>query len=177
MNVKELKALAKERRIKGYYRLRKAELIEILDIQSPSTNTPPAIISMMYVLNEASKRKKYSEPDLFAPGEPCKCECSDDCEKASCEKCKEIREDCKICTKNEAYEMLTTGMVGGPSIVFCRYAEAGVSQIRSQIYEDAKTCRAVLGLDANSLYLFCSGRKCLAERKKFFQPTPKRKTN
>ena len=28
-------------------------------------------ISMMYVLNEASKRRKYSEPDLFAPGEPC----------------------------------------------------------------------------------------------------------
>ena len=44
MNVKELKALAKERRIKGYYRLRKAELIEILDIQSPPTNTPPAIM-------------------------------------------------------------------------------------------------------------------------------------
>ena len=39
-------------------------------------------ISMMYVLNEALKRKKYSEPDLFAPGEPCKCECSsDDCGK------------------------------------------------------------------------------------------------
>ena len=115
-------------------------------------------ISMMYVLNEALKRKKYSEPDLFAPGEPCKCKCSDDCGKASCEKCKEIRKDCKICTKNEAYEMLTTGMVGGPSIVFCRHAEAGVSQIRSHIYEDAKTCRAVLGLDANSLYLFCSGQ-------------------
>ena len=66
-------------------------------------------ISMMYVLNEASKRKKYSEPDLFAPGEPCKCKCSDDCEKFPCEDCKEVRKDCKICTKNEAYEMLTTG--------------------------------------------------------------------
>ena len=95
-------------------------------------------IAMMYVLNEASKRKKYSEPDLFAPGEPCKCECSDDCEKASCKDCKEVRKDCKICTKNEAYEMLTTGMIGGPSIVFCGYGEAGVSQIRSHIYEDAK---------------------------------------
>ena len=44
MNVKELKALAKERRIKGYYRLRKAELIEILGQQAPPTNTPPAIM-------------------------------------------------------------------------------------------------------------------------------------
>ena len=116
-------------------------------------------ISIMYVLNEALKRKKYSEPDLFAQGEPCKCKCSDDCEKAGCEKCREVRDNCKICTKNETYEMLTTGMICGPSIVFCRYAEAGISQIRSHIYEDAKTCRAVLGLDANSLYLFCSGQE------------------
>ena len=129
-------------------------------------------ISMMYVLNEALKRKKYSEPDLFAPGEPCKCKCSDDCEEASCEKCKEIREDCKICTKNEAYEMLTTGMIGGPSIVFCRYGEAGVSQIRSHIYEDAKTCRAVLGLDANSLYLFCSGQEMPCGKEKVFSSIP-----
>ena len=35
MNVKELKALAKERGIKRYYRFRKAELIEILGIQAP----------------------------------------------------------------------------------------------------------------------------------------------
>ena len=125
-------------------------------------------IAMMYVLNEASKRKKYSEPDLFAPGEPCKCKCSDDCEKFPCEDCKEVRKDCKICTKNEAYEMLTTGMIGGPSIVFCRYAEAGVSRIRSHIYEDAKTSRAVLGLDANSLYLFCSGQEMPCGKEKGF---------
>ena len=132
-------------------------------------------ISMMYVLNEALKRKKYSEPDLFAPGEPCKSKCSDDCEKAGCEKCREISKDCKICTKNEAYEMLTTGMIGGPSIVFCRYAEAGVSQIRSHIYEDAKTCRAVLGLDANSLYLFCSGQEMPCGKEKVFQANPEEK--
>ena len=132
-------------------------------------------ISMMYVLNEALKRKKYSEPDLFAPGEPCKCKCSDDCEEAGCEKCKEIQKDCKICTKNEAYEMLTTGMIGGPSIVFCRYAEAGVSQIRSHMYEDAKTCRAVLGLDANSLYLFCSGQEMPCGKEKVFQGNPEEK--
>ena len=35
MKVKELKALAKERGIKRYYRLRKAELIEIFGIQAP----------------------------------------------------------------------------------------------------------------------------------------------
>ena len=131
-------------------------------------------ISMMYVLNEALKRKKYSEPDLFAPGEPCKCKCSDDCEEAGCEKCKEILDNCKICTKNEAYEMLTTGMIGGPSIVFCRYAEAGVSKIRSHIYSgaDAKICRSVQGLDANSLYLFCSGQEMPCGKEKVFHCDP-----
>ena len=44
MKVKELKALAKEQGIKGYYRLRKAELIEILGQQAPPTNIPPAIM-------------------------------------------------------------------------------------------------------------------------------------
>ena len=77
--------------------------------------------------------------------------------------------------KNEAYEMLTTGMIGGPSIVFCRYAEAGVSQIRSHIYEDAKTCRAVLGLDANSLYLFCSGQEMPCGKEKVFSTNPEEK--
>ena len=132
-------------------------------------------ISVMYVLNEALKRKKYSEPDLFAPGEPCKCECSsDDCGKTEgCEKCKEIRDNCKICTKNEAYEMLKTGMIGGPSIVFCRYAEAGVSKIRSHIYsEKAKTCRSVHGLDSNSLYLFCSGQEMPCRKEKVFKCNP-----
>ena len=71
-------------------------------------------------------------------------------------------------TRNEAYEMLTTGMIGGPSIVFCRYAEAGVSQIRSHSEADAKTCRAVLGLDANSLYLFCSGQEMPCGKEKVF---------
>ena len=139
-------------------------------------------ISITYVLNEASKRKKYSEPDLFAPGEPCKCKCSDDCgggagAKLGCEKCKEIHDNCKICTKNEAYEMLKTGMIGGPSIVFCRYAEAGVSQIRSHIYSgaDAKICRSVQGLDANSLYLYCSGQEMPCGKEKVFSSSPKEK--
>ena len=141
-------------------------------------------ISMTYVLNKALKMKKKSDPDLFAPGDPCKCKCKNDCQKVGCEKCKEIRDNCKICTKNEAYEMLTTGMIGGPSIVFCRHAEAGVSKIRSRIYsrcdskagaklsEDAKTCRSVLGLDANSLYLFCSGQEMPCGKEKVFKCNP-----
>ena len=142
-------------------------------------------ISMTYVLNKALKIKKKSDPDLFAPGEPCKCECSsDDCQKKGCEKCKEIRDNCKICTKNEAYEMLTTGMIGGPSIVFCRHAEAGFSKIRSHIYSDsgaganqadAKTCRSVQGLDANSLYLFCSGQEMPCGKEKVFHCDPEEK--
>ena len=94
--------------------------------------------------------------------------------KKGCEKCKEIRDNCEICTKNEAYEMLTTGMIGGPSIVFCRHAEAGVSKIRSHIYSEAdvKTCRSVLGLDANSLYLFCSGQEMPCGKEKVFKCNP-----
>ena len=132
-------------------------------------------ISMTYVLNKALKMKKKSDPDLFAPGDPCKCKCKNDCQKKGCEKCKKIRDNCKICTKNEAYEMLTTGMIGGPSIVFCRHAEAGVSKIRSHIYEDAKACRSVLGLDANSLYLFCSGQEMPCGKEKVFKCNPEAK--
>ena len=66
--------------------------------------------------------------------------------------------------------MLKTGMIGGPSIVFCRYAEAGVSKIRSHIYsEKAKTCRSVHGLDSNSLYLFCSGQEMPCGKEKVFK--------
>ena len=134
-------------------------------------------ISINYVLNKAFKMKKKSEPDLFAPGDPCKCKCKVDCERFPCEGCKQTRKDCKIHTKNEAYEILTTGMVGGPSIVFCRYAEAGVSQIRSHIYgrADAKICRSVQGLDANSLYLYCSGQEMPCGKETVFHCGPEEK--
>ena len=56
------------------------------------------------------------------------------------------------------YDLLKTGMVGGPSIVFCRYAEKDATKIRPHIYGDeAKTCKSVVGFDANSLYLYCLG--------------------
>ena len=38
-------------------------------------------ISMTYALNKALKIKKKSDPDLFAPGDPCKCKCKNDCQK------------------------------------------------------------------------------------------------
>ena len=62
-------------------------------------------------------------------------------------------------TKNETYELLTTGTIGGPSIVFCRYAEADVSKISSHRYQDAKVCKSIVGYDENSLYLYCSGQE------------------
>ena len=119
-----------------YEKTREQYYPDEIDLLKDAVSIPG--ISMTYVLNEAEKRKKYSEPALFAPGEPCKCKCSDDCVKVGCKDCREARKDCKIHTKNEAYETLTTGMVGGPSIVFCRYAEAGISKIRSQYKQRSK---------------------------------------
>ena len=158
--------------IKALEKTREQYYPDEIDLLKDAVSIPG--ISMTYVLNKALKIKKKSDPDLFAPGDPCKCKCKVDCQKKGCEKCKEIRDNCEICTKNEAYEMLTTGMIGGPSIVFCRHAEAGVSKIRSHIYReaDAKTCRSVLGLDSNSLYLFCSGQEMPCGKEKVFKCNP-----
>ena len=43
-------------------------------------------------------------------------------------------------------------MVGGPAIIFCRYHERDITAIRSHVYEEPKTCKTVLGLNANMLY-------------------------
>ena len=53
----------------------------------------------------------------------------------------------------EAYEMLKGAMVGGPSIVFKRFHEAGVTQIRPHRFKKAKKCHRIIGYDANALYL------------------------
>ncbi|KAK3719348.1 hypothetical protein QZH41_000526 [Actinostola sp. cb2023] len=54
----------------------------------------------------------------------------------------------------EAYEMLKWAVVGGPSIVFTRYHEAGATRIRDhQFGPQARQCRRILGYDANALYL------------------------
>ena len=114
---------------------------------------------MTYVLNKALDLRKKDEPELYAPGDSCTCKCATDCSKKVCPDCKKTQDICTVHTKNEAYELLTTGMIGGPSIVFCRYAEVGVSKIRSHRYQDANVCKAIHGYDANSLYLFCSGQE------------------
>ena len=52
----------------------------------------------------------------------------------------------------KAYKMLKGAVVGGPSLMFSRMQEAGLTRIHSQKYEDAKLCRKVLGYNANALY-------------------------
>ena len=96
-------------------------------------------VSMTYMLNKALKMKKPGGPELYAPGEPCKHKCLG----IGGKDCKRIREDCTQCMKNKPYELLKTGMVGGPSIVFCRYAEVGEISIRSHIYPDTQMLRSV----------------------------------
>ena len=64
----------------------------------------------------------------------------------------------------EAYDMLKGAVVGGPSLVFTRYHEAGKTRIRSHQYPvprdgevltgaHAKLCENIQGYDANALYL------------------------
>ena len=57
------------------------------------------------------------------------------------------------------YELLKKGMIGGPSIVFCRYAEAGKSRIKDHLFKNAKICKSVVGYDANSLYPYTFSRR------------------
>lgn len=46
----------------------------------------------------------------------------------------------------EAYDMLKGAVVGGPSIVFSRRHEVGVTKIRDHQYADARTCQKNVGL-------------------------------
>ena len=53
----------------------------------------------------------------------------------------------------EAYEILKAAVVGGPSLVFMRYHEVGVTKIRSHQTAEPRLCQRILGYDANALYL------------------------
>ena len=88
-----------------------------IDILKDAVSIPG--VSMRYVLNKSLKLNLDIEP--YAPGEPCKHKCKGSCFRKTCKACKDVQNSCTECTKNEAYELLQTGMVGGPAIVFCRY--------------------------------------------------------
>ncbi|MCG8047362.1 MAG: hypothetical protein N0E48_17320, partial [Candidatus Thiodiazotropha endolucinida] len=53
----------------------------------------------------------------------------------------------------DLYQMVKRNIVGGPSIIFTRHHCAGQTRIRGQ-----KPCRAILGFDANALYLQAIGQ-------------------
>ena len=58
--------------------------------------------------------------------------------------------------KNDSwlYKELRESVVGGPSLIFSRYHEKGVTKLRPyELGVQAETCQAVVGVDANSLYL------------------------
>ena len=54
----------------------------------------------------------------------------------------------------DLYQLYKNSIVGGPIIVFHRYHERDVTTIRPTDYEEPKTCKKIIGYDANALYLW-----------------------
>ena len=53
------------------------------------------------------------------------------------------------------YKLMRDNLTGGPSIVFSRHQEKGLTKIRGvELGVNAKTTQSVIGVDANSLYLW-----------------------
>ena len=79
------------------------------------------------------------------------------------------------CEKAAVYELLRTGMVGGPAQIFTRYHEKDITRERSHVHEEeSKLTKDVIGYDANVLYLNYSGdvitcgKDTLVVKKKLF---------
>ena len=73
----------------------------------------------------------------------------------------------------DLYEMIKNNMCGGLAAVMLRYAEKNVTTIRTAEHGAlARSCRSVLGFDANSLYLYC-----MMERMCVSRPVRRRKEN
>ena len=53
-------------------------------------------------------------------------------------------------TNSDLHELVKDNIVGGPAIIFHRYHEKDVTKIRG----GGETCRAIVGYDANALYLW-----------------------
>ena len=57
----------------------------------------------------------------------------------------------------DIYNLIRENTVGGPSLVFHRYHEKGITKIRPAVYGDSgRLCQEVVGVDANALYLYCA---------------------
>ena len=125
-------------------------------------------ISMTYVLSKVLDSNKNLE--LYAPGGGCNmckekksqldgCDCDGVLKMGAyctdCQKALKGMNGCK-CDPVETYDLLKTGMVGGPAQVFTRYHGKDVTYIRSHIGRE-KLCKKIIGYDANALYLYCSG--------------------
>jgi G:T-mismatch repair DNA endonuclease (very short patch repair protein) len=55
----------------------------------------------------------------------------------------------------DLYHTVKANIVGGPSIVFHRHHEKGITYLREHDYpSEAKKCQSVVGFDANALYLW-----------------------
>ena len=103
-------------------------------------------ISMTYVLNKSLEKNEKLE--LYSPGgiyhlcrdireelQHCSCNGALKCG-VYCEECQldmKNLEKCK-CEKTAVYDLLRTGMVGGPAQVFTRYHEKDITRIRSHVY-------------------------------------------
>ena len=124
-------------------------------------------IWMTHVFNKSLKMKQPGESPLFVPGQPCfhKCEKCEADPKRGRDKYKKVRNDCMQCAKNKPYELLKTGMVGGPSIVFCLYHESG----KSRICNNAKVCARIVGFNTNSLLLHCSGQEMPCSKEEYVE--------
>ena len=59
----------------------------------------------------------------------------------------------------DLHKTIKSQITGGPSIVFHRYAEAGVTKIKEHLFGPAaETCQSILGFDATSLYLWATSQ-------------------
>ena len=72
----------------------------------------------------------------------------------SCKDCDTVVKDCTICTDDLEHRILKKGCNGGPAIIFKRYVKAGKTKIR----DGKHLCKCVVGVDANSLYLYDTGQ-------------------
>ena len=120
---------------------------------------------MTYVLNKSLEKNKGLE--LYSPGCIChlrrdireefqRCSCNGYCEE--CQLDMKNLEKCK-CGRTAAYDLLETGMVGGPTQVFTRYHEKDITRIKPHMYEEkSKLAKGVIEYDAND-NLYCSGNK------------------